>query len=149
MGGVEVRSEVVSTMMMLMRFQNRLGLALASMVISAGLISCASWDASSQEQLLSAAGFRIKTPETDEQVSIYQAMEPYKLLRGELDDAPLFVYKQEKKGIVYVGRDPEYQRYSQLALQRNLAQQDYMAAQMNQSMAYRWNYWGGPGRVWW
>jgi hypothetical protein len=123
-------------------------LLLALMLLSALLTSCASWDASNQGQMLSAAGFTIQRPETAKQQEIYNAMEPYKLVNGTVNGKLLFAYKDLKKGIVYVGAEPQYQRYQQIAVQRRIAQDQILAAQMNQSLAYNWGYWG-PRGIWW
>jgi hypothetical protein len=39
-----------------------------------------------------------------------------------------YVYKEEKKGVAYIGGEAEYQRYQQLAVQQQIAQDQYMAA---------------------
>ncbi len=119
-----------------------------------GLSSCASMDASSQEALLSAAGFRVKTPQTPAQQQAYAAAESYKVIRASVEGKTFYAYKQEKKGIAYVGGEAEYQRYQQLAIQKKIAQENYMAAQMNQMAAMNWygawgyRTWVGPRPFW-
>jgi len=44
---------------------------------------CASWDASSQESLLSAAGFKTRTPSTPKQEAMFARMAPYTVERRE------------------------------------------------------------------
>jgi hypothetical protein len=124
-----------------------------------GLSSCASMDSSNQESLLTAAGFRIKTPQTPAQLKCYADATPYKVQRATVDGKTFYAYKDEKKGVAYVGGAAEYQRYQQLALQKEIAQDNIMAAQMNQTMAMNWyGAWGyggygrygrpGPGPFW-
>jgi hypothetical protein len=102
------------------------------------LTQCAGLSASSTEPLLSAAGFRVVLPETPEQREIYASLPPYKIQRGIHDGRIFYAYKDEKQGVAYVGGEMEYQRYEELAIQRRIAQDQYMAAQMNATMAYRW-----------
>jgi hypothetical protein len=59
-----------------------------------------------------------------------------------------YVYKDEKAGLAYVGREPQYQRYQQLAIHQQIAQDYYMAAEMDRASAWGWyGAWGGP-MVW-
>lgn len=102
------------------------------------LTGCASMGASRTEPLLSAAGFRVKTPENARQREIYAELPPYKLQRGNYQGKTFYAYKDEKQGVAYVGGEAEYQKYQELAVQRRIARENYEAAQMNQAMAYRW-----------
>ena len=86
--------------------------------------------------LLSAAGFRARTPQTPQQQQIYAALPPYQVERATVKGKEVFyVYKDEKAGLAYVGREQEYQRYQQLAIQQQIAQERYMAAQMQADAA--------------
>jgi len=60
-----------------------------------------------------------------------------------------YVYKDEKAGIAYVGRQPEYQRYQQLCVQQQIAQNYYMAAEMNRAAAFGWYGAWGPRAFYW
>jgi hypothetical protein len=64
-------------------------------------------------------------------------------------DKVFYVYKDEKAGVAYVGHEPEYQRYKQLAVQQQIAQEQYMAAELDRQAAL--NFYGGFGvrRIWW
>ena len=118
----------------------------AGVILATGLLTgCASMSASSTEPLLSAAGFRVRTPETAAQKSIYAELPPYKVQRGTYQGKVFYAYKNEKEGVAYVGGEAEYQKYQQLAVQRRIARDQYEAAQMNQAMAYRW-YGAYPGQ---
>lgn len=113
-----------------------------------GLTGCASMGAANMEQLLSASGFNARKPETRQQEEIYRTMPPYKLQSTTVDGKPLYVYKHEKKGLLYIGGETQFQQYQRLSLQQDIARQNLMAAQMNQDLALRWNYWG-PRGPWW
>ena len=114
------------------------------------LAGCAGMGSSNTESLLSAAGFRVKTPQTPKQQQIYAAVPPYQVQRATVPGKGVFyVYKDEKAGVAYVGREPEYQRYQQLAIQQQIAQNQIAAAEMEQQAALDW--YGGFGfrGFWW
>jgi hypothetical protein len=114
------------------------------------LAGCASVGSSNTESLLSAAGFHVKTPQTPKQKQIYAALPPYQVQRATVPGKGVFyVYKDEKAGVAYVGREQEYQNYQQLAIQQQTAQNQIAAAEMEQQAALDW--YGGFGfrRYWW
>ncbi len=124
-------------------------LSLASGIVLFALGGCASVGSTNTESLLSAAGFVVRTPQTDRQKQIYTALPAYKVERATVKDKVFYVYKDEKAGVAYVGHEPEYQRYKQLAVQQQIAQEQYMAAELDRQAAL--NFYGGFGvtRMWW
>jgi hypothetical protein len=114
------------------------------------LAGCASMGSGNTTSLLTAAGFRARTPQTPKQQQIYAALPPYQVQRATVPGKGVFyVYKDQNAGLAYVGREAEYQRYQQLAIQQQIAQNQVMAAEMEQQAALDW--YGGFGfrRVWW
>ena len=108
------------------------------------LAGCASMGSANTESLLTAAGFRARTPQTPKQQQIYAALPPYQVQRATVPGKGVFyVYKDEKSGLAYVGRELEYQRYQQLAIQQQIAQNQIAAAEMEQQAALDW--YGGFG----
>jgi hypothetical protein len=105
---------------------------------------CAEMEATNTKSLLSAAGFQVRTPQTARQKEIYAALPPYKVERGTVNGKTFYVFKDEKAGTAYVGRELEYQRYRQLAIQQQIAQDYYMAATMNSTWARGWYGAWGP-----
>jgi transposase len=124
-------------------------LSLAAGIVLSTLGGCASVGSTNTESLLSAAGFVVRTPQTDRQKQIYAALPAYKVERATVKDKVFYVYKDEKAGVAYVGHEPEYQRYQQLAVQQQIAQEQYMAAELDRQAAL--NFYGGFGvrRIWW
>jgi hypothetical protein len=111
---------------------------------------CAEMGSANTTSLLSAAGFRARTPQTPQQQQIYAALPPYQVERATVKGKGVFyVYKDEKAGLAYVGREQEYQRYQQLAIQQQIAQERYMAAQMQADAAWQWYGAWGPRGLWW
>jgi hypothetical protein len=112
------------------------------------LAGCAGMGSSNTESLLTAAGFRARTPQTPKQQQIYAALPPYQIQRATVNGKVFYVYKDEKAGVAYVGREQVYQRYQQLAIQQQIAQNQIAAAEMEQQAALDW--YGGFGfrRIW-
>jgi len=116
---------------------------------------CASWDAASQESLLSAAGFKTRTPSTAAQQEMFARMVPYKVERRERNGKVLYTYADKQRNLLYIGGEAEYQKYKQLGIQQSIAQNQLQAAQINEdaSLYDRWGqYWGpawGPWSPWW
>jgi hypothetical protein len=108
------------------------------------LTGCASLDASNQESLLSAAGFRVRTPETPKQRELFTAAPSYKVERVTFNGKTFYAYKQEKKGVAYIGGEAEYQKYQELAIQQRIARDNYQAAQMQRDAAMGWYGAYGP-----
>jgi hypothetical protein len=119
---------------------------LAGVILLAG---CASMGSANTESLLTAAGFRAKTPQTPKQQQIYAALPPYQVQRATVKGQVFYVYKDEKAGVAYVGREQEYQRYQQLAIQQQIAQNQIMAAEMEQQAAFDWYGGFAVRRMWW
>src|SRR5690348_5830675 len=121
--------------------------ALASVLFLTG---CAGVGSANTTSLLTAAGFRARTPQTPKQQQIYAALPAYQVQRATVPGKGVFyVYKDEKAGLAYVGREQEYQRYQQLAIQQQIAQERYMAAQMQADAAWQWYGAWGPRGLWW
>ncbi|HEY7002481.1 MAG TPA: hypothetical protein VH330_12145 [Candidatus Udaeobacter sp.] len=122
------------------------GAALASLFFA----GCASTESANTTSLLTAAGFRAHTPQTPKQQQIYAALPPYQVQRATVPGKGVFyVYKDQNAGLAYIGREAEYQRYQQLAVQQQIAQNYYMAAQMEQAAAWQWYGAWGPRAFWW
>jgi hypothetical protein len=121
--------------------------AAAAALLVAG---CAEMGSANTTSLLTAAGFRARTPQTPKQQQIYAALPPYQVERATVKGKGVFyVYKDEKAGLAYVGREQEYQRYQQLAIQQQIAQDQYMAAEMERAAAWQWYGAWGPRAFWW
>jgi hypothetical protein len=113
------------------------------------LTGCAEMGSANTTSLLTAAGFRARTPQTPKQQQIYAALPPYKVERATVKGRVFYVYKDEKTGVAYVGREQEYQHYQQLAIQQQIAQDQYMAAEMERAAAWQWYGAWGPRAFWW
>jgi len=122
---------------------------LAAAAAALFVAGCAEMGSGNTTSLLSAAGFRARTPQTPKQQQIYAALTPYKVERATVKGHTFYVYKDEKAGVAYVGREQEYQRYQQLAVQQQIAQDYYTAVAMDRAAAYGWYGAWGPRAFWW
>ena len=131
--------------------QPKLNIILIFVVAVATLVvaGCAGVGSGNTTALLSAAGFRVRTPQTPRQQQMYAALPPYQVQRAIVKGHVFYVYKDEKAGVAYVGREQEYQRYQQLAIQQQIAQNYYTAVAMDRAAAYGWYGAWGPRAFWW
>ena len=112
-----------------------------------GLTGCASMETANTKSLLLQAGFHVRTPDTAKRKEIYASLAPYQMQRATVNGKVFYVYKDEKEGVAYVGREAEYSRYRDLAVAQQMRQEYYMAMEMERASAYRWYGWG-PGGIW-
>ena len=125
-------------------------LIFAAVAAALSLAGCASMGSANTTSLLTAAGFRARTPQTPQQQQIYASLPPYQVQRATVKGKGIFyVYKDETAGVAYVGREQEYQRYQQLAVQQQIAENYYMAAEMERAAAWQWYGAWGPRGFWW
>ena len=113
------------------------------------IAGCAEVGSGNTTSLLTAAGFRAHTPQTPKQQQIYTALPPYQVERATVNGHVFYVYKDEKAGVAYIGRQQEYQNYQQLAIQQQIAQNYYTAVAMDRAAAYGWYGAWGPRAFWW
>jgi hypothetical protein len=109
--------------------------------VVAGFSGCAGTQVQNKESLLTAAGFRTRTPSTQEQWAMYNQMTPYKLERNTFNGKTLYTYVDKQKGVVYMGGDKAYQRYKQLGIQQSLAQKE-LEASYSKYLAKENEVWG-------
>ncbi len=108
---------------------------------------CASMETAGDntKSLLSKAGFRAQTPQTAKQQEVYAALPSNKVERATVKGKVVYVFKDEKAGVAYVGGEPEHRRYQELCIQQHAAQAQ--EEEMNPSLATKWNNQWGPTRV--
>jgi hypothetical protein len=87
------------------------------------------------EQVLAAAGFQVQPADTPEKLAHLQTLTPRKVVRDTRDGQPQYVYADpETCKCVYVGDEKRYQRYRELSLQKQIADES----------AQYWSGWRGP-----
>ena len=97
----------------------------------------------STENMLSAAGFKIVPATTAQQQTHLKTLKPNKVTMLERGGTNYFVFPDTKSQVLYVGHDAQYQEYQKLRLQKQMAEEQAEAAQLNEE---DWGVWG-PG-IW-
>ena len=100
-------------------------------LLTTGLTGCAGGHSSRTPELLSAAGFVPKTPKTDKQKEVYDDIASDQLLTGKVNGQRLYGYKDEDKGVVYVGDQSQYAAYKRLAQKDKTSDTGLTATEMN------------------
>ena len=112
-------------------------------------VGCTS-DLHTKENLAVAAGFKVITATTPDQISRLAALPPDRVTPVTYKGKRLYVLPDAKNNQAYVGRAEEFQAYQQLRLAQHLSNQNLEAAELNQqaSMGWGWGGWGGWGVGW-
>ena len=130
-----------------MREMTRGLVAVLAVALLAGCTAIEKQDARKTESVLAAAGFQMKPADTPDRVAHLQLLRPFKLVPHDRNGTLFYVYADPKAcKCIWVGDQAAYQRYQQLAIQQQLAQEQLMTAQMNEDAAMNWGLWGP---FWW
>ena len=117
-------------------------------ILSGFLMSCAAikaQNAEDKEQLLAAAGFKMQLADTPEKLAHLKTLTQQKIVMHEKDGKNYYVYADATTcQCLYIGQDSNYQNFQQLQIQKNIAQEQQMSAEMNENAAMNWGMWG-PG----
>ena len=97
------------------------------------------------ENLLSAAGFRTVIANTPPRQEQLKALPPDKVTLVQRHGKNYYVYADPAHWQIFVGTPSQYQKYQQLRLANNLAQDQLETAQMNSMTAMNWEMWGPWG----
>jgi hypothetical protein len=113
-----------------------------------GLTGCAALEAPNTESLLTAAGFHTKTPGTPKQRAFYNGLSTFELQRNVVKGQVVYTYADKTNKVIYFGDEKAYQRYKQLGLKQQIAEDELSAAEMNEDASLDWNGWGPWGTFW-
>jgi hypothetical protein len=89
------------------------------------------------ENLLSAAGFRTVIANTPQRQQHLKTLPPDKVTLVQRNGKNYYVYADPAHWQIFVGTPSQYQKYQQLRLANNLAQDQLETAQMNSMTAHR------------
>jgi hypothetical protein len=124
-------------------------LILPLLALGLGMTGCAAIrarQAAETEQVLAAAGFRMKPADTPEKLAHLQTLTPRKVVRYTRDAQPHYVYADpDTCKCMYVGDEQGYQKYQELCLQKQIADEQLAAAQANRDASMNWGLWGPWG----
>jgi len=103
---------------------------------------------SSKEDMLSAAGFKMMPADTPERQAHLNSLPADKLTPVQRNGITYYTFPDPKKDVLYVGQEPQYQKYQSLRLEKQMADEQLAAAQMNNNSWGAWGSWGSPGWAW-
>ena len=117
------------------------------LALSPLLYGCASMQqqqVSATEELLAAAGFKIRPADTPERLSHLDTVQPYKLIARSKDGQFVYTYADPQYcKCLYAGGPKEYQEFERLKFQRQQAATELMASE---EAPMNWGLWGPQ---WW
>jgi len=111
-------------------------------------------DAIEMERVLAASGFQIRLADTPQKLDHLKSMTQRKLVLHQHNNKIYYVYADATScKCLYVGNEKAYQRYQKLSIEKNIAEHQRMAAEMNENSAMNWGLWGpwgpwGPAGPW-
>jgi hypothetical protein len=112
-------------------------------IVAVTLVACASQQAKDTEQLLAAAGFQVRYANTPHKLAKLEMLTQRTLVAHPFDGGVRYVYADAAGcKCVFAGDEKAYQQYQRMAVQEKIADQNVMAAQMNQDAAMNWGLWG-------
>jgi hypothetical protein len=105
------------------------------------VVGCTSTQTQNKENLLIAAGFRTVIANTPQRQQQLKTLPPNKVALVQRNGKNYYVYADPAHYQIYVGNPAQYQKYQQLRLANNLAQDQLEAAQQN---IWGPDVWGAP-----
>ena len=118
--------------------QNRCSFAVAIALISL-IVGCA--HTQTTENLLAAAGFNVVIATTPQEQQHLATLPAYKLMHIQRLGKARYVYADPARKLIYVGGLFEYDRYRDLRLAKNWAEEDLQDAKFNAEIATGWDVW--------
>jgi hypothetical protein len=120
---------------------------LASLGLAILLSACMSQQqrVENKEDLLAAAGFVARPANTPERQAMLHRLPPDRFVQRARGNQFVYLFADPLVcNCLYVGDQAAYGRYRQEVLRRQLANEQMMAAQMNEDAVWNWDAWGGP-----
>lgn len=98
---------------------------------------------SHREDLLAAAGFSVRPANTPARQEALRTLPPEHFVRQIHNGRLVYVFADPLVcNCLYLGDEAAYGRYQQEALSLRIANEQYMAAEMNENAAMNWGAWG-------
>lgn len=86
------------------------------------------WNSSSDEQLLSAAGFQTRAVTTPQQAAVLASLTPYQVQMRTKGSQVYYIYGDPKRNIVLVGGQAQYDQFQKLQVQQGIAEDQFATA---------------------
>ena len=124
-----------------MRFRSIMAMAAAGVL----LLGCATQQeiVQGKENLLAAAGFSIHPANTPQRIAELKTLKPHSFVVQQRNGQNVYLYPDPTIcDCLYVGSEQAYQQYRRIAVQKQIADEQQQAAQMNADN-WDWGPWGG------
>jgi hypothetical protein len=114
-----------------------------SLLFAFGLTGCAGTQVKSSEDLLSAAGFDMQLADSDAKLAHLKTLQQHKIITHNQDGKIRYFYADATNcKCLYAGDEDSYKQYKKITAEHELAQQNEMAAEMNQDAFMGMGMWG-------
>jgi hypothetical protein len=118
-------------------------------VILSGCAAIQGEQASSTEEMLAAAGFKIVAADTPDEMNMLNSLTPNKVQFSVRDNKPLYWYADPYKcKCVWTGDQAAYDRYERMVYESNLVDEEQEAAMMAEQAEFGPGLWGWAGGPW-
>lgn len=111
-------------------------IAVCALTLSTGCTLFNQMGSASDEQLLTAAGFQSRPAQTAQQQNLLKTLTPYQVNTRTRGNITYYVYPDPKRNLVFIGGPVQYQKYSKLAVQQGIAEDQMAAAAETQMLSY-------------
>jgi hypothetical protein len=119
---------------------------LIGLALGGALSGCAAIereDTEQTEQLLAAAGFRMRPADTPAKLAELEGLKQHKLVAHDRNGAVTYIYADAADcKCLYSGDEKNYDHFQKLQVREDIAAQEEMAASMNEDAAMNWEVWG-------
>src|SRR5215469_1370129 len=103
---------------------------------------------SQREDMFLAAGFRKEPVDTPARQARFVALPAEKFTSVVRDGTTYYTFPDPKQNMLYVGQERQYKKYRDLRQQKQMADEQLEAAQMNENDWVAWGTWDGPIWAW-
>jgi hypothetical protein len=117
--------------------------SMLNILYAAALVAVASGcsTTSNSEHMLSAAGFKALPANTPQREDHLRSLPADQLTVANLNGYNYFVFPDPAEGVLFVGQQPQYQRYQRMRLENQMAVADVNTASVDDGWT-RWTAWG-------
>ncbi|GGC55325.1 hypothetical protein [Chelatococcus reniformis] len=122
-------------------------LPLAAALVAALAVGACQSTTTRKEDMMAAAGFKIRLADTPEKLANLQKLPPNTFVPRTVNGQTVFVYADPLVcKCLYYGSQQAFQTFQGLNFEQRISSQDLLAAQMNADATWDYGVWG-PG--WW
>jgi len=95
------------------------------------------------ERLLAASGFKMRLADTESKLAQLKELPQRQLVAQSWDDKVIYIYTDASNcKCAYVGDEEAYKHFQDLALQRQISEEDRRAAERDKPAGMDWGGWG-------